>query len=210
MAARRGPRRSRCVGSNVGAIAPGLRWCRRPTRPEAARHLAASRGRDRPLRPAARAGLNRRMARDVRLDVKVLAFDVFGTVVDWRGGITAEVSAIAAKHDLAIDAGALADEWRRRYQPFLDRVRLGETPWQGLDDLHRAALREALAQFSLEALPETDVDRLVFTSHRLPPWPDPLPGLTRLRARFLLATLPTRGVAVVGRLARAACLPVDC
>lgn len=150
------------------------------------------------------------MARDVRFDVKVLAFDVFGTVVDWRGGITAEVSAIAAKHDLAIDAGALADEWRRRYQPFLDRVRLGETPWQGLDDLHRAALREVLAQFSLEALPETDVDRLVFTWHHLPPWPDALAGLTRLRARFVLATLSNGGVALLVDLARAASLPFDC
>ena len=150
------------------------------------------------------------MARDVRFDVKVLAFDVFGTVVDWRGGITAEVSAIAAKHDLAIDAGALADEWRRRYQPFLDRVRLGETPWQGLDDLHRAALREVLAQFSLEALPETDVDRLVFTWHHLPPWPDALAGLTRLRSRFVLATLSNGGMALLVDLARAGHLPFDC
>src|SRR2546422_11143112 len=100
------------------------------------------------------------MARDVRFDVKVLAFDVFGTVVDWRGGITAEVSAIAAKHDLAIGAGALADEWRERYQPFLDRGRLGETPLQGLGGLHRAALRELLDHFSRQALPGTFDDGL--------------------------------------------------
>jgi 2-haloacid dehalogenase len=56
-------------------------------------------------------------------DVRVLAFDVFGTVVDWRGGISSELAAIARERGLVIDPGAVADGWRRPYQPFLDRVR---------------------------------------------------------------------------------------
>ncbi len=150
------------------------------------------------------------MTLDVRADIKVLAFDVFGTVVDWRSGVMAEIAAIADEHHLTVDAGAFADAWRKRYQPFLDRVRLGEAPWQVLDDLHRAALRELVAEFSLHSLTETDLDRLVFTWHHLPPWPDAVGGLSRLRSRFVLTTLSNGGVALLVDLARSGRLPFDC
>jgi 2-haloacid dehalogenase len=149
------------------------------------------------------------MARGAPSDLKVLAFDVFGTVVDWRSGVMAELAAVARDHDLSVETGAFADAWRKRYQPFLDRVRLGETPWQGLDDLHRAALHAVVTEFALQ-LPETDLDRLVFAWHHLPPWPDAVAGLTRLRSRFVLTTLSNGGVALLIDLNRAARLPFDC
>ena len=150
------------------------------------------------------------MARSSPRDLKVLAFDVFGTVVDWRSGIIAEVEAVAREHDLAVDAAAVADRWRSRYQPLLDRVRRGESPWQVLDDLHRAALRELVAEFSLDSLTETDLDRLVFAWHHLPPWPDAVRGLSRLRSGFVLTTLSNGGMALLVDLARSGRLPFDC
>jgi 2-haloacid dehalogenase len=149
------------------------------------------------------------MARSGYSDLKVLAFDVFGTVVDWRSGVMAHLAAIAAEHDVPVDTAAFADAWRKRYQPFLDRVRLGESPWQRLDDLHRAALLEVVAEFALQ-LPETDLDRLVFAWHHLPPWPDSVDGLTRLRSRFVLTTLSNGGVALLVDLNGASGLPFDC
>ena len=140
----------------------------------------------------------------------MLAFDVFGTVVDWRGGIIAELIAIAPERDLSLDAGAVADAWRKRYQPFLDRVRQGELPWQVLDKLHRAGLDEVVREFGLERLTEADLDRLVLAWHHLPPWPDAIAGLVRLRSRFVLATLSNGGMALLVNLARAAGLPFDC
>jgi 2-haloacid dehalogenase len=140
----------------------------------------------------------------------VLAFDVFGTVVDWRSGVIAEVTAIARERDLAVDAGAVADAWRRLYQPFLDRVRRGEAPWQVLDELHRAGLREVIREFGLERLTETDLDRLVLTWHHLPPWPDAVEGLTRLRSHCVLSTLSNGGMALLVDLGRSAGLPFDC
>jgi 2-haloacid dehalogenase len=143
-------------------------------------------------------------------DVRVLAFDVFGTVVDWRGGVIAALRAIARERELDVDAGAVADAWRRRYQPFLDRVRRGEQAWQVLDDLHRAALEEVIIEFSLQALTAKDRQRLVLTWHRLPPWPDAIPGLTRLRADHILTTLSNGGMALLVDLVRSAALPFDC
>jgi 2-haloacid dehalogenase len=134
---------------------------------------------------------------------------VFGTVVDWRTGVIAEIAEIAEERHLTVDAGAFADAWRKRYQPFLDRVRLGDTPWQRLDGLHRAALLEVVAEFAVQ-LHDADLDRLVFAWHHLPPWPDAVGGLTRLRSRFVLATLSNGGVALLVDLNRAAGLPFDC
>lgn len=150
------------------------------------------------------------MAPSARPDLKVLAFDVFGTVVDWRGGVMAELAAVARERDLPLDAAAVADDWRRRYRPWLERVRLGELPWQNLDALHRAMFGEVMTRFSLESLAEADIDRLVLAWHHLPPWPDAVKGLTRLRTHFVLTTLSNGGMAQLVDLARTGGLPFDC
>ncbi|GAB3357245.1 hypothetical protein GCM10027300_27360 [Modestobacter lapidis] len=73
------------------------------------------------------------------MDVRALVFDVFGTVVDWRSGVAREVRRLLGED---VDALALADEWRGRYAPSMDRVRRGELPWTPLEELHRTSLDE--------------------------------------------------------------------
>ena len=143
-------------------------------------------------------------------NLKVLAFDVFGTVVDWRGGVTAEMAAIAQERRLSVDTGAFADAWRSKYLPYLLRIRNGEMPWQVLDGVHGASLRELVNELSLQSLTEADLDRLVFAWHHLPAWPDSTEGLSRLRSPFVLTTLSNGGIAHLGDLNRAALLPFDC
>ena len=150
------------------------------------------------------------MAGTALSDVKVLAFDVFGTAVDWRSGVTTELTAVARERNLAMDASGIADAWRRKYRVWLDRVRHGEIPWQNLDGLHRVMLDEVVAEFGLQALTPPDRDRLVLAWHHLPPWPDAVNGLTRLRARFVLTTLSNGGMAQLVDLARTGGLPFDC
>ena len=71
------------------------------------------------------------------VDVRALVFDVFGTVVDWRGGVAREVERLLGDR---VDPAAFADAWRDRYAPSMDRVRSGALPWTPLDALHRASL----------------------------------------------------------------------
>jgi 2-haloacid dehalogenase len=146
------------------------------------------------LRPAARA----------------LAFDVFGTVVDWRGSIAPEVEAVAARRGLAVDGPALADAWRRRYRPSMERVRSGAIPWTALDDLHRASLEELIEEFGLQALDGSEREHLNRAWHRLRPWPDSVGGLQRLRRAHVLATLSNGNVALLVDLVRFGGLPFDC
>jgi 2-haloacid dehalogenase len=140
------------------------------------------------------------------VDVRALLFDVFGTVVDWRGGVAREASRLLGD---AVDAEALADAWRGKYVPSMDRVRRGEQPWASLDDLHRASLDELLAEFGMPDVPEAVRAELVLAWHRLDPWPDSVAGLTRLKTRHVIASLSNGNVALLVDMAKYGELPWD-
>jgi len=141
--------------------------------------------------------------------IKALTFDVFGTVVDWRSSIIREGEAVGRAKGLAVDWPAFADAWRKLYQPTMQRVRSGELPWTRLDDLHRMSLDRLIVQFGLRGLSEEETDHLNRAWHRLDPWPDAVSGLTRLRTRFILATLSNGNVALMVNMAKRAGLPWD-
>jgi 2-haloacid dehalogenase len=141
--------------------------------------------------------------------VKALTFDVFGTVVDWRGGIIEEGRAVGRDKGIEADWQAFADAWRGKYQPSMSRVRDGRMPWTNLDGLHRASLDELLEEFGITELDEQERDALNRAWHRLPPWPDSVEGLTLLKRNYVLATLSNGNVALLVDMARNAGLPWD-
>lgn len=143
-------------------------------------------------------------------DLRALVFDVFGTVVDWRGSIIAEGERLNRERGLAVGWARLADDWRGRYGPSMERVRRGEQPWTNLDGLHRQSLEALLPDYGLGGLTEEERDDLTHVWHRLRPWPDSVAGLTRLRERFILATMSNGNVALLVNMAKAAGLPWDC
>jgi 2-haloacid dehalogenase len=138
------------------------------------------------------------------VDVQALVFDVFGTVVDWRSGVAREVRRLLP----GVDAEAFADAWRERYAPSMERVRRGECEWAELDTLHRESLDALLVELK-EDPDEATRAELVLAWHRLDPWPDAVEGLTRLRERFVLATLSNGNVALLVHMAKRAGLPWD-
>jgi 2-haloacid dehalogenase len=142
-------------------------------------------------------------------DVKALCFDVFGTVVDWRGSIAREAAAFFGERGIERDWPAFADAWRARYQPAMEAVRSGVRAWVRLDDLHRENLLDVLAAFGIEGLGDGDIDHLNHAWHRLDPWPDSVEGLRRLKQKYILATLSNGNVALMVDLARRAGLPWD-
>ena len=142
-------------------------------------------------------------------DVKALTFDVFGTVVNWRDSIAREAKSILGPRRHDEDWHAFADQWRARYQPAMDKVRKGERPWAKLDELHRENLVELLPAFGVSGLGEAEIDHLNRAWHRLDPWPDTIEGLTRLKRKFILATLSNGNVALMVNMAKYAGLPWD-
>jgi 2-haloacid dehalogenase len=137
---------------------------------------------------------------------QVLAFDVFGTVVDWHSGIAREVQALCP----GVDGHAFALAWRAGYQPTMQRVRSGELGWTRLDELHRLILDGILAQFGLDGLSEAQKQHLNKAWHRLDPWSDVVGGLQRLKTRHTLCTLSNGNIGLLTNMAKRAGLPWDC
>jgi len=155
----------------------------------------------------------------VARQVKALAFDVFGTVVDWRSSIIGEGRKLGRRKKLAVDWpgpvttadwAAVADAWRAGYRPAMDRVRRGELPWTNIDGLHRRILDELIARFRIEGLTEAEKVHLNRAWHRLAPWKDSVAGLGRLKKKYVIATLSNGNVALLTNMAKHAGLPWDC
>jgi len=141
--------------------------------------------------------------------VKALVFDVFGTVVDWRSSVIRECQAFGARKGIERDWTAFAVDWRKAYRPAMNRVISGELPWMNIDALHRMALLELLERHDIGGLSEAEIDDLNRAWHRLDPWPDTVAGLTRLKNRYIIATMSNGNVALMVNMAKRACLPWD-
>jgi 2-haloacid dehalogenase len=143
---------------------------------------------------------------EIKANTQVLAFDIFGTVVDWHGSILREVQSLYP----AVDANAFALAWRAGYQPAMTRVRSGELGWTRIDELHRLILDGLLTKFGLSHLREAERLHLNRVWHRLDAWPDSVAGLQRLKSKFTICSMSNGNLGLLTNMAKRAGLPWDC
>ena len=143
------------------------------------------------------------------IDVRAVLFDVFGTVVDWRSGVTRELAVIGETRGIAGDWERIADDWRGEYQPAMDQVRSGRRAWTVLDVLHRESLDLVLARHGIDGLSEDELQHLTSAWHHLDPWPDAVQGLTRLATKYTVGTLSNGNTSLLSDLAEYGRLPFD-
>src|ERR671933_1008826 len=104
----------------------------------------------------------------------------------------------------------MADEWRREgYIRGIARIRAGEMPYVSSDVLFRRKLDELLPKYGVNGLSEAEVVELAHAWRRLDPWPDTVPGLARLKTRFVIAPLSNGSFATLTSMAKRAGLPWD-
>lgn len=143
-------------------------------------------------------------------DLKVIAFDVFGTVVDWHGGIAAEVERLLP----GVDGGAFALAWRAGYQPamraVMERIAAGEGGFTLIDELHLNILERVLRDFGVTRIDAAGKRELNHAWHRLPAWPDAVAGLARLKSKYIVCTLSNGNIGLLAEMAKHAGLPWDC
>ena len=143
-------------------------------------------------------------------ELKVVAFDVFGTVVDWHGGIAAEAERLLP----GVDGSAFALAWRAGYQPamraVMERIAAGEGGFTLLDELHLSILEGVLRDFGLTRLDAAQKRELNRAWHRLPAWPDAVAGLARLKSKYIVCTLSNGNIGLLTEMAKNAGLPWDC
>lgn len=144
------------------------------------------------------------------LEVKALLFDTFGTVVDWRGSLIANFTQWAQGKNIKGDWVALVDGWRGAYVPSMNAVRQNpDRPFLTLDELQRQSIEPLAASLGIKGLTPDDYDYLTQGWHRLDPWPDSVPGLTRLKAKFIIGPLSNGNVGLLVDLAKYSGLPWD-
>ncbi len=142
--------------------------------------------------------------------IKALTFDVFGTVVDWRGSLIEELRAFGRTKGIFVDWEVFVDEWKSCYRPSMDAVRTGRQPWTNVDGIYRQKLVALLVEYGIDGLSDADKTYLNRAWHRCNPWLDAVGGLTRLRRKYVLSTLSNGDVACLVNMARRGGLPWDC
>jgi len=141
--------------------------------------------------------------------VEALVFDVFGTVVDWRGSIIRQGQAFSARTGIAIDWQTLADRWRGGYRPTMDKIASGEMPWTRFHDFNRVLLEDLVREFGIRGLKRAHLDELNDFWRKLDPWTDVVRGLKRLKKRFVIGTLSNGDIRTMVDIAKHAGLPWD-
>ncbi len=142
---------------------------------------------------------------------KACIFDVFGTVVDWRGSVSRICAEFFATRNITLDSIAFAEYWRGQYDPAMERVRAGNRGYVPLDELHLENLQATLDHFGLgDRFTADELWQLNSAWEQLDPWPNAVAGLMALKQHTIIAPCSNGSIALMTRLARHANLPWDC
>ena len=141
--------------------------------------------------------------------IKAALFDVYGTCVDWRSGMRRAAEAVLVSKGLDSSAAtAIAEGWRRQYQPAMEKVRSGVEPYRALDAIQIETLENVLAPLGLsDALDDADRQRLNAAWDALPAWPDTVASLAKLKTAIPIAACSNGSRAMMERLASQSRLP---
>ncbi|KAI9306272.1 haloacid dehalogenase, type II [Cunninghamella echinulata] len=145
-------------------------------------------------------------------EIKVIFFDVFGTVVDWYTGVSQQINTIVKETQVDLDVEAFTLAWRRKYSSSINQVNQGIKEWATVDSLQRTSLNELMDEYKIDKNKwnEETREKLILAWHFLPPWDDSIKGLSRLRQQYTLSTLSNGGMKLLVDMVKAAHLPFDC
>jgi len=142
--------------------------------------------------------------------IRALTFDTYGTVVDWRTSVLAELQSLADRKAITLDCVRFLEDWKASYRPGMDRVNRGEMPWTTVDAIYRSRLQELVVTYGINGLTPGEIDALTRVWWRLRPWPDSVAGIQRLKRRYIVTPLSNASFIGMVELARFAALPWDC
>lgn len=146
--------------------------------------------------------------------LRALLFDVQGTATDFHSTVLSQAELISAGRHPAVDWARFVEQWRTRYSKVLKSRALksratGRTGWISVHAVYRAALEALLTDYAITDFSVQEREELTAAWQKLRPWPDVVPGLTRLKMSFTLATLSNADVSAVVRISKLAALPWD-
>ena len=146
------------------------------------------------------------------MKTKIILFDVFGTTVDWRSSIAAEIADFGRSRgaDADADAFALADRWRAGFRRLQSQIAGGERDWITMDAMHREVLDGLLPEMGGDGATEDEIAHLNHAWRRLNAWDDVVEGLTVLKRNRVIGALSNGNMSLLIGLSKYAGLPWDC
>ncbi|MEX2164278.1 MAG: haloacid dehalogenase type II [Sulfuricaulis sp.] len=147
---------------------------------------------------------------NTKRDLRAILFDLFGTVLDWRGSIIDELAKFGKKHRYEANWSEFADRWRAGFRTFQSRIAKGETSWMTMDEIHRSVLDRLLKELAVPGLKDEEISNLNSAWHRLRPWPDAVEGIVRLKRQYMVSPLSNGNLSMLIAASKHAGLPWDC
>ncbi len=129
--------------------------------------------------------------------IKVLMFDVGGSIFDWQSSTQVAVGKLARSRGVKLDAPAFCFQWRRRMFETLAEVRRGALSWRNADQIHLDVLNELAMQHPQLELTADDKQQLNAAWHQMNVWPDVPDALARLREHYVVSILTVLSLSII-------------
>ena len=136
-------------------------------------------------------------------------FDVQGTATDFHSTVCREAQRISAGRHPGVDWAEMVRRWRASYFTVLEAAQGRGGAWVSVRSVYRDALDAVLDACGIAGFSDAERDEVTLAWQRLKPWPDVVPGLTRLKTAYTLATLSNADVSAVVNISKRAGLPWD-
>lgn len=143
--------------------------------------------------------------------IKAVLFDVFGTVVDWRGSMVKEFSELFDQKEITnINCEEFVEKWVNTYAENMRKISEGTSAFALVDELNRIALNNILREYHLfDVLTCDEREHMWLIWHWLTPWPDSVSGINALKKQFKVGTLSNGNIRLLEDLSNNAKLEWD-
>ena len=128
--------------------------------------------------------------------IKALAFDVGGSVFDWKSSVINGIAPMAQSKGLSLDPEAFAMGWRLRKFQALKQARQGELPPMNVEQILRYTLDGLLEDFPGLELSEDERERLLMAWHTMPVWEEFPEALEKLKAKYTVFILTVLSMSI--------------
>lgn len=124
------------------------------------------------------------------MTIKVLIFDIGGTVFDWNTAIVETLNRLVPEAAMsAPDRLQFATACRAGFLDLNGRVMRGEKPWMTADEILQSVMDECCNRNGLRHLTENDRLDLAYSWRRMPAWPGARQAISSLREHYIVAPL---------------------
>ncbi|MAH89488.1 MAG: haloacid dehalogenase type II [Pelagibacterales bacterium] len=141
--------------------------------------------------------------------MKAFFFDIFGTLVDWRSSIISGLKNLDIFNNRLSELELFVINWRKEYQPILNKVNDNSIGWKILDELHEVTLETVLNRMNFSNVTNEEKKYLILLWHKLNPWSDSCKAIKQLNEKYITASLSNGNITLQKNLFKYANLNFD-